>query len=657
MNTKTGETKELLRLRARVAELEVRLAGAASAAAGTELSVPLARSPLPGIAWDDEFRVLEWNAAAEALFGYSRAEAIGRTAEELIIPHAARPEVRQVVEELLAQRGGVYSTNLNCTKDGRTIICQWFNTPLRDAAGRLIAVASLAHDITEQKQTEQELILSESRWRSLVENAPEIIITTDLQRRIQFVNRIQHGYPPEAVLGAALEDFVTEGQQWIVCEAVERMIATRLPQKYEVQERSSERWYSATVGPIFHNQEVAGVMLLCQETTARKQSERALQQSNDELSQRVAARTQELNRVIEQLRSDIAVREQLEQDLRDSEERFRAIATAVPTPMAIAQISDGVILYANQRLCELVQTPADQLLGHSALDFYVDLHDRQSLMQRVLEEGAVSDRRLRLRRSDGEVIWVSMSMRRVTYEGKDAVITSFLDITERHQAEQSLRHERRLLQRLLELQERDRQLIAYEIHDGFVQDVVGGKMLVEAILARDGHRSEIDQRELAQALQFLTLAINEGRRMIGELRPMIIDEEGIVAAIMYLIHGETERGGPEIVFSHRVEFDRLDPMLEGAVFRIVQEALNNAIRHSSSDDIEVRLTQVEKELQVEVQDQGIGFNLADVPEDRFGLRGIQERARLFGGRATIHTAPGKGTRVHAVLPLAVAEGS
>ena len=101
----------------------------------------------------------------------------------------------------------------------------------------------------------------------------------------------------------------------------------------------------------------------------------------------------------------------------------------------------------------------------------------------------------------------------------------------------------------------------------------------------------------------------------------------------------------------QVQFDRLEPLLEATVYRIVREAVTNLNRHSQSDRSEIRLTQVGDRLQIEIEDWGIGFDPAGVGKDRFGLQGIRERARLLGGRAVISSAPGKGTRVFVDLPV------
>ena len=129
----------------------------------------------------------------------------------------------------------------------------------------------------------------------------------------------------------------------------------------------------------------------------------------------------------------------------------------------------------------------------------------------------------------------------------------------------------------------------------------------------------------------------------------------VVAALEYWID-EQLPGGPSIRWQVDVPWQRWEPRVEGMVYRIIQEALTNVRRHSRSEFAEVRLTQRDTLLRVEVRDWGIGFSPNGIDGQRFGLRGICERARLLGGRAVIDSVPGKGTRVLVDLPLARTPG-
>jgi PAS domain S-box-containing protein len=121
-----------------------------------KLSIHFEHTPLAVVEWDLEFRVAAWNPSAERIFGYSRQEAVGQHGS-FIVPAQFRQYVDQVWQNLLHHRGGARNTNDNLTKDGRTISCEWYNTPLVDESGRVFGVASLVQDVTERVALEERL--------------------------------------------------------------------------------------------------------------------------------------------------------------------------------------------------------------------------------------------------------------------------------------------------------------------------------------------------------------------------------------------------------------------------------------------------------------------------------------------------------------------
>lgn len=141
-------------------------------ATAQRLSLLVQQTPLAVIEWSTNFQVTAWNPAAEKIFGYSAQEAMGREGFGLTVPESAREIVSEGLNELLAQRGGYHGINENITKDGRIIICEWYNTPLVDDQGHLVGIASLALDITERVETQAALEKSQEMYRTLIENFP-----------------------------------------------------------------------------------------------------------------------------------------------------------------------------------------------------------------------------------------------------------------------------------------------------------------------------------------------------------------------------------------------------------------------------------------------------------------------------------------------------
>ena len=129
----------------------------------------------------------------------------------------------------------------------------------------------------------------------------------------------------------------------------------------------------------------------------------------------------------------------------------------------------------------------------------------------------------------------------------------------------------------------------------------------------------------------------EARRLIAGVRPPILDESGVVDAVGHLVNEQSRLKGPKIDYHSRVDFDRLVPTLENAIYRITQEALMNACQHSKSEKVRVSLLQQEDRVRIEIRDWGVGFDPKAVRGNRFGLEGIRQRARLLGGKFSIRS--------------------
>jgi PAS domain S-box-containing protein len=231
------------------------------------------------------------------------------------------------------------------------------------------------------------------------------------------------------------------------------------------------------------------------------------------------------------------------------------------------------------------------------------------------------------------------------------------DITERRRAEaerarliKKLKAGRRRLsivsRRLLQTQEAERAEIARELHDEVGQLLTGLKLMLETPGGRD--RSV----EMTGIVNDLMARV---RGLSMSLRPPMLDDLGLVPALLWLVPHYTTQTGVQVDFRHYGLGGRLPSALETAAFRIVQEALTNVARHAGTAFATVSLDACPGQLRVQVRDEGRGFDLLSCSPGSAGLAGMRERARLVGGRVTIESRPGQGTLVSAVLPLPAPE--
>jgi signal transduction histidine kinase len=224
------------------------------------------------------------------------------------------------------------------------------------------------------------------------------------------------------------------------------------------------------------------------------------------------------------------------------------------------------------------------------------------------------------------------------------------EAAERQRAYDELRIEQERLKGLLALQERERRLFAYEIHDGLSQHLVGALMELQSLQEQLPQQPDAVRQAFDHTQRLVGKGLDETRQVISGLRPFSLDEFGVESAINELIlRGQTHRK-PVVTFTSNLSGDRLEAMLENAVFRIVQECITNARRHSQSEEMNVALVDDGDWIQIVAEDWGIGFDVGRIPPGTFGLEGIRERAKLLGGSVKIDSQPGDGTRVVVRLP-------
>jgi len=227
------------------------------------------------------------------------------------------------------------------------------------------------------------------------------------------------------------------------------------------------------------------------------------------------------------------------------------------------------------------------------------------------------------------------------------------EIGEREKAQVMLQDKEKVLRRLIEVQETEKQAIGHDIHDGLLQYVIGGRMLLESF--DRGHLDAHQCEMLDSVIGYLSKGIVDARQVVRGVRPTVLDDLGLAAAIHDLCDQLRESEvHVECMIDQRL--DDVSPSLKTTVYRITQEALSNARRHSGSGRLLVNLERREAELELLVEDFGCGFEMKDAADAGFGLTGMAERARLAGGECRVVSKRGGGTKVVCRLPVAAGCG-
>jgi two-component system NarL family sensor kinase len=341
--------------------------------------------------------------------------------------------------------------------------------------------------------------------------------------------------------------------------------------------------------------------------------------------------------------------------LEGAEHAYRTLIESM-NEGALTLTADMTILYGNQLFAGMVKTPLEQVIGGS-FGRYLSPADRailRPLLKRTAKAG--SKIQVMLHSGDRSQVPAQLSIRPMAKNGfsQKTIGMVVTDLTEARRNEEMLRA---LSQRLVKAQEAERGRVALELHDNITQllcaIVVRSQALADRISASEG----TSKLEATSLREMLGKATEEVERISRDLRPSVLDQLGLVAALRETTAGFANRTGVSLELALVRLTVRLPADTELTLYRILQEALRNIEAHSGASHVTVRLSRERGFIQLTVHDDGIGFKTAQRPSlrrrnGRLGLLSMRERAAYVGGTVQVKSVRRVGTDVEVRIPVA-----
>ncbi len=391
------------------------------------------------------------------------------------------------------------------------------------------------------------------------------------------------------------------------------------------------------------NGKMKGVVAIVRDISAQKQLEDQLMKFNLELGKQVENRTLEVKRVVDQLLA--------------SEKKYKLLFEHNPLPMWMMTMPDMNIADVNDAAVHHYGYSRNEFLKLNLRDIHPqsDVNVFLSYM-RERSSGSHHAGVWRQYKKNRNIIFVEIYAYSMQLEGRDVRLVLSHDITQKIEAEKKLKRSigeiRMLTGHLQEVREEERKNIARDIHDELGQQLTILKMDVAWIIKKLRNPDEVLTDQLKGLLDTIDGTIKSVRRMCSELRPALLDDLGLIAAMEWQAREFEKNTGIAVELTLPGEALRLVTEIKTGLFRIFQESLTNIARHAQAREVKVNLQEGDKTLVLDIRDDGKGFDTSLLNEKRtLGILGMEERSLMMGGKYVIESEPGKGTTVKVTVPL------
>ncbi len=325
----------------------------------------------------------------------------------------------------------------------------------------------------------------------------------------------------------------------------------------------------------------------------------------------------------------------------------------------------GHLVYCNEQFARIHGYRRTDLIG-TDISRLIHPEDREMVMEymrrRLAGEPAPQQYEVRGLTRDGRTIWLVRSNTVIDHQGRRAILGNSIDISRRKEAEEALRKSeaqlRFLSSQLLEAQERERERISHELHDGIGQFLTAVKFKLENAAGEIlKAQPRVDLSPLRHIIPVLQQGVEEVRRISMDLRPSILDDLGILATLeWYSREFRSLHPDVDLVKQIGVREEQVPERLKIVIYRLIQEGLHNVIKHSGADRVEVSLGGAERRLTLTIADNGRGFDVeryaSRLSRRRgVGLASMKRRVELSGGSWELRSRINEGTRISVVWEL------
>jgi PAS domain S-box-containing protein len=563
---------------------------------------------------DQRGRIVLVNAQTERLFGYLREEILGQAVEVLIPQRFYERHQAHRSSFFCGPRARPMGAQLplfGLRKDGTEFPVEVSLSPIETDRGVLIT--SAIRDITDRK------LMHESRFRlaAIVESSEDAILSVTLDGVIVTWNpgaQRMFGYTENEVVGKPVTIIVPSDRP----DEENKILATL---------RAGgciEQFVTVRVSKTGKRIDVSLSISPIKDSTGKTVGYAGIER-------------------------DITKRKRAEEAVLSSEQRYRLLFERNVAGVGIASL-DGRVLDCNDGWARILGCESrDEVVGRHASEFYFHPAERKRLLDELFENQAVFSRELQMRRKDGSPVWVLFNAAALNSEHNIPIVQStMIDISHWKRAEEALLC---MTRKLVDAQEQERTRIGRELHDDVSQQLA----LLAVELDQWGQSIPHDA-DFSEHIQHAQRRIAEIGQDVQELSHQLhsskLEYLGLVAAAKSLSTEISKKNRVRVEFTEAGVPRTLPNEVSLALFRILQEALHNAVEHSEVKNVEVRLWWDSNELHLTVKDSGRGFDpLSAMQGAGLGLTSMRERARLVNGNIAIESKPMGGTQIHARVPL------